>query len=145
MRLKAEIWVKAYIRSCSVAGAMAVVVRHGDDDAGAIFIKISRLDGTASLYGPAFAGFEGAESDRRWARLVADAPEFDVDERLARENSSTSTSGSSRSRIARGGIFSATGLPWKPPPNEKPRSGPRGLIHVSDLGCNYDLQTSIHE
>jgi len=86
MRLKAEIWVKAYIRSCSVAGAMAVVVRHGDDDAGAIFIKVSRLDGTASLYGPAFAGFEGAESDRRWAKLIGDAPEYEVDERLTREH-----------------------------------------------------------
>ena len=38
MRLKSEIWVKAYLRRCTVNGAMAVVVRHGDDDAGAIFI-----------------------------------------------------------------------------------------------------------
>ena len=46
MRLKAEIWIKAYIRRCAAAGAAAVVVRHGDDDAGAIFIRVSRLDGT---------------------------------------------------------------------------------------------------
>lgn len=85
MRLKAEIWVKAYIRACAVAGAFAVVVRHGDDDAGAIFIKVARLDRTATLYGPAFAGFSGAETDRLWMTLMQDAPEFEVDERLERE------------------------------------------------------------
>lgn len=73
MRLRAEFWVKAYIRRCAVEGASAVVVRHGDDDAGAIFIKVDRLDGTCFLYGPAPAGFAGAESDRRWiARLSAE-------------------------------------------------------------------------
>jgi hypothetical protein len=73
MRLRAEFWVKAYIRRCAIEGASAVVVRHGDDDAGAIFIKIDRLDGTSFVYGPAPAGFAGAESDRRWiARLSAD-------------------------------------------------------------------------
>ena len=73
MRLRAEFWVKAYIRRCAVEGASAVVVRHGDDDAGAIFIKVDRLDGTCFLYGPAPAGLAGAESDRRWiARLSAD-------------------------------------------------------------------------
>ena len=42
MRLKSEIWVKAYLRRCAVAGASGVVARHGDDDAGAIFIKVVR-------------------------------------------------------------------------------------------------------
>ena len=73
MRLRTEFWVKAYIRRCAVEGASAVVVRHGDDDAGAIFIKVDRLDGTCFVYGPAPAGFTGAESDRRWiARLSAE-------------------------------------------------------------------------
>lgn len=66
MRLRTEFWVKAYIRRCAIEGASAVVVRHGDDDAGAIFIKVDRLDGTCLLFGPAPAGLEGAESDRRW-------------------------------------------------------------------------------
>ncbi|HEY8248019.1 MAG TPA: DUF1491 family protein [Hyphomicrobium sp.] len=66
MRLRAEFWVKGYIRRCAVEGASAVVVRHGDDDAGAIFIKVDRLDGTCLVFGPAPAGLDGAESDRRW-------------------------------------------------------------------------------
>jgi hypothetical protein len=71
MRLRTEFWVKAYIRRCAIEGVSAVVVRHGDDDAGAIFIKIDRLDGTCLLFGPAPAGLDGAESDRRWMLLKA--------------------------------------------------------------------------
>jgi hypothetical protein len=87
MRLRAEFWVKAYIRRCAIEGASAVVVRHGDDAAGAIFIKINRLDGTCAVFGPAPAGFAGAESDRRWIRHLSPAgtSENEADAFLARE------------------------------------------------------------
>ena len=74
MRLKAEIWVKAYLRRCHVEGADAVLVRRGDGDAGAIYIKISRLDGTAALYGPAPAGLDEAREDRRWQPCLKGEP-----------------------------------------------------------------------
>jgi hypothetical protein len=87
MRLRAEFWVKGYIRRCAGEGVAAVVVRHGDDDAGAIFIKVNRLDGTCLLFAPAPAGLAGSESDRRWvAALAVDgAPESKADEFLVRE------------------------------------------------------------
>ncbi len=87
MRLKSEIWVKAYIRRCAVAGASAVVVLHGDDDAGAIYIRISRLDGSAALFGPAPAGLSDTDLDRRWVSLLSGgfAPEADVQRYLDRE------------------------------------------------------------
>jgi hypothetical protein len=87
MRLKSEVWVKAFVRRCNASGAFAAVVRHGDDDAGAIFIKINRLDGTAGLYGPAPAGFGGDGEDRSWSAHIdrADARERDVDAYLARQ------------------------------------------------------------
>ena len=66
MRLKSELWVKAYLRRCRVDGADALLVRRGDEDAGAIYIKVSRLDGTALLFGPAPAGLDEAREDRRW-------------------------------------------------------------------------------
>jgi len=66
MRLKSEIWVKAYLRRCQHEGVVAVLVRRGDLDAGAIYIKVSRLDGTAALFGPAPAGLEEAREERRW-------------------------------------------------------------------------------
>lgn len=68
MRLKSEIWVKAYLRRCAVQGASGVVARHGDDDAGAIFIKILRGDGMAAVFSPAPAGLDEADVDRRWVK-----------------------------------------------------------------------------
>lgn len=87
MRLRSEIWVKAFIRRCAVEGAAAVVTRHGDDDAGAIFIKVSRLDGTCKVFGPAPAGLDDTATDRRWTVRLggADKPERDADGFLARE------------------------------------------------------------
>jgi hypothetical protein len=53
VRLKSAIWVSAYVRRCHIEGAFAVVRRRGAEEAGAIFVKISRLDGTAALFAPA--------------------------------------------------------------------------------------------
>jgi hypothetical protein len=53
MRLKSGIWVAAYLRRRHIDGTFAVVRRRGAEEAGAVFIKISRLDGTADLFGPA--------------------------------------------------------------------------------------------
>jgi hypothetical protein len=48
MRLKSGIWVAAYIRRCHLEGAFAAIRRRGAEEAGAIFIKLNRLDGTAA-------------------------------------------------------------------------------------------------
>lgn len=87
MRLKSEIWVKAYLRRCAVEGASAVVVRHGDDDAGAIFIKVNRLDGQCRVFGPAPAGLDDTATDRRWTTRLGggDQAEAAADAFLARE------------------------------------------------------------
>ena len=53
MRLTSAIWVSAYIRRCHLEGAFAVVRRRGAAEAGAIFVKLDRLDGTAALFAPA--------------------------------------------------------------------------------------------
>lgn len=87
MRLKSEIWVKAYLRRCTVGGASGVVVRHGDDDAGAIFIKVVRQDQKAAIFSPAPAGLDHADLDRRWVKGLAGAfvPEQDAQALLERE------------------------------------------------------------
>src|SRR6478752_5175515 len=70
MRLKSAIWVAAYVRRCHIEGAFAAVRRRGAEEAGAIFIKLNRLDGTAELFGPApQSSFEEAHpTDRAFAR-----------------------------------------------------------------------------
>ena len=89
MRLKSAIWVAAYIRRCNGEGAFAVVRRRGAEEAGAIFVKLNRLDGTAELFGPApQAAFDEAHpSDRAFTRSLGSGPvpEDKVEERLARE------------------------------------------------------------
>lgn len=87
MRLKSEIWVKAYVRRLSGSGHPTYIVRHGDDDAGAIYIRINRLDGTSTLFGPAPASLSGLETDRRWvAHFKGEArADDDVEAYLARE------------------------------------------------------------
>ncbi len=90
MRLKSSIWVSAYLRRCDVEGAFAAVRRRGAEEAGAIFIKLNRLDGTGTLYGPAAQSmFEDTRpSDRLFTALVgaaAPAAEADIETRLTKE------------------------------------------------------------
>jgi hypothetical protein len=66
MRIKSEIWVRAYLRLCQAENVPVVIVQRGDEAAGAIFICIDRLDGTVLLYGPAPTGLVESETDRRW-------------------------------------------------------------------------------
>ena len=88
MRLKSAIFVSALLRRCQVEGAFAALVRKGAEEAGAIFVKVARLDGTAALYGPApqTAFDESFPADRKFSVLVAPgSPEADADARIARE------------------------------------------------------------
>ncbi|MBN8916329.1 MULTISPECIES: DUF1491 family protein [Xanthobacter] len=88
MRLKSAIFVSALIRRCQVEGCYATLVRKGAEEAGAIFVKVARLDGTAALYGPApqSAFDESFPADRKFSVLVAPgSPEADADARIARE------------------------------------------------------------
>jgi hypothetical protein len=89
VRLKSAIWVAAYVRRCHLEGAFAVVRRRGAEEAGAIFIKIARLDGTAALFGPAAqtAFAEAHPSERRFALCMTSerATDVEVEARLSRE------------------------------------------------------------
>lgn len=91
MRLKSGIWVSAYLRRCNVEGVFAAVRRRGAEEAGAIFIKISRLDGTAILYGPApQSAFDEAHPGERFFTAVlggaAPVADAEVEARLVRNS-----------------------------------------------------------
>ena len=68
-RLKSGIFVRALIRRAEVVGAQAYVVRKGSEEAGAVFIKVSRLDGTCTVLNQALTG----DGERAWARPLGEA------------------------------------------------------------------------
>ena len=88
MRLKSALWVAAYLRRCQVEGCSAVVRRRGAEEAGAIFIRVCRLDGTSELFGPApQSAFEPGATDRIFAACLASqpAPDPEIEKYLSRE------------------------------------------------------------
>jgi hypothetical protein len=66
-----------------------VLRRRGAEEAGAIFVKVSRLDGTADVYGPApQTAFEEARPiDRAFVSLLKQSPasEEEAESALARQ------------------------------------------------------------
>ncbi len=63
-------------------GAAAYIAKRGDTDAGGIFVRVNRLDGTAGV----LTIFTHMDGDRRWRVVVPpDTPEREVDALMARE------------------------------------------------------------
>jgi hypothetical protein len=85
-RLRSDLWVAAHLRRCAVEGVPAVLRRRGAAEAGAIFVKLDLLDGTASLFGPAPQSLvSDAAGGRLFARLFENVPSAAVEDRMARE------------------------------------------------------------
>ena len=90
MRLKSSNWVSASLRRCEVEGAFAAVRRRGAEEAGALFIKLNRLDGTGTLFGPApQTMFDDTQpSGRLFTALIGGATsvaDADIETRLTKE------------------------------------------------------------
>jgi len=67
-RLKAGIFVRALMRRADVAGASAFIVRKGTEEAGAVIITVSRLDGTCLVLNQARDG----KGNLVWAQPLGD-------------------------------------------------------------------------
>jgi hypothetical protein len=67
-RLKSAIYVQALMRRAEISGAAAYLARRGAEEAGAVFLKVNRLDGTVFVLSPARRGEE-----RVWTRPLGDA------------------------------------------------------------------------
>jgi hypothetical protein len=88
MRLKSSIWVAAYLRRCQTESVFGAVRWRGAEEAGAVFVKVALLDGTAMLYVPAPQTVY--DDTRPIERLFmptwpAPVPEAIVEERLTKE------------------------------------------------------------
>ena len=87
-RLRSDFWVSAHLRRLNDLAIPAVLRRRGAAEAGAIFVKVDRLDGTADLYGPAPQALMAEAEDlgeRRFTSVLAGGTPLDVEERLTRE------------------------------------------------------------
>ena len=79
-RLTSAFWVQAYLRRLALADIPAFVVRHGDDTAGAVLVKQSPLDGTATLFQRGFS----MDGPGPW-EVLAEGEEASVDAAIARQ------------------------------------------------------------
>lgn len=63
------------------------MARHGDDDAGAIFIKVVRQDQMVAVFSPAPAGLDDSDFDRRWVERFDQGfvPDAEAEAMLERE------------------------------------------------------------
>ncbi len=86
MRLRADFWVAAYLRRCEVEGASAYLRRRGASEAGAVVVKLDRLDGHAAVFGMTSVDAVD-EAGRRFTRLHRDEwiETSTAEERLKRE------------------------------------------------------------
>ena len=82
-RLTADFWVHAYLTRLRLHDIPAFVVSKGDATAGAVMIKQSPLNGSATLFQRQF----DMMADRREWVQIASGPEPDIDAQIARERS----------------------------------------------------------
>ncbi|MHA6289217.1 DUF1491 family protein [Maricaulis sp. CAU 1757] len=79
--LKTDFWVAALVRRAETGFAAAYVVRRGDEDAGAVLVKVVQPGGSCRLYVPA----RDAEGERVWTVFREGAVgEADIDAYLRR-------------------------------------------------------------
>ena len=69
-RLKAKLWVHAAIRRCTVLAIPAVVVAKGDEDAGAVLVKLNR--GAAGC--EVFTQVRDGTGEAAWMRATGSGP-----------------------------------------------------------------------
>lgn len=67
-RLKTGLYVKALVRRAQIAGASAYVARRGAEEAGALILKLARLDRTCTVLSQARRG----EGELVWIKPLGD-------------------------------------------------------------------------
>ena len=80
-RLATEFWVQAYLKHLNMAHIPAYVLRHGDDTAGTVLIKVNTLDGQAQVY---VQTYDIMTDRREWTQQDCGS-DLDMDDLLSRQ------------------------------------------------------------
>jgi len=83
-RLRADIWVAAFVRLHTQRGNMCVIRQRGDDIAGQIWIEVDHLDGSSSLFVPAMQ-LDSDGQERAFEARFDHASHQDVNARILQE------------------------------------------------------------
>ena len=70
MGLTTGIWVSAQVRICDRAFIPATIVRHGNDDAGTVLVKINRFEAGVTV----FAQTSSSGNEPAWSRGTGPNP-----------------------------------------------------------------------
>lgn len=74
-RLTADFWISAYLARLRVLDIPAFIVAKGDPTAGSVIVKLTLLDGTATVFSRAY----GPDGESGWARLTGEEPAPDAE------------------------------------------------------------------
>jgi hypothetical protein len=83
MGLSTGLWVSAQVRLCDRAFIPATIVRHGNDEAGTVLVKINRFDEGVTV----FAQASTLDGEPAWSRGTGPNPvnEAEADAYIARQ------------------------------------------------------------
>ncbi|MFD2172806.1 DUF1491 family protein [Rhodobacter lacus] len=82
-RLRAELWVRAYLKRLELNNIPAYIAAKGQPDSGAVMVKCATMDGQAKLYTRRFDLMTDSET---WTVLTEGA-ERDVDDSIRKQRS----------------------------------------------------------
>ncbi len=80
-RLRAELWVRAYLKRLELNNIPAYIAARGQPDSGAVMVKCATLDGLAKLY---TRRFDLVTDSAAWS-VLAEGPEAEVDASIRRQ------------------------------------------------------------
>ena len=82
-RLPTELWVKAHVKRCSVAGVPVIVARRGDPHSGIVILKLNQLEAGCRV----MSQMRDLEGKLGWLEALDGAlvPEAEADAYIARQ------------------------------------------------------------
>ena len=90
MRTTSDFWVSAYIKMRNAAHKPTVLMKRGAKEAGAVFVRLDRLDNSYDLFEPAsqlsYSQEQVEKGERLFTRTLTQCDIFQIMDRMERED-----------------------------------------------------------